>query len=90
MRGCAHSGLRAGLTPNRENAMTGPSDDRLAEIEIKLSFNEDLLDELNRSVARQQQRIADLEQLVRDLRLQLQRSLHADPGSSPHEIPPHY
>lgn len=63
---------------------------RLAEIEIKLSFNEDLLEELNRTVAQQQQRIADLEQLVRDLRLQLQRSLPAETGESDHEIPPHY
>lgn len=70
--------------------MTGPGDERLAEIEIKLSFSEDLLEELNRTVARQQQRITDLEQQLRDLRLQLQRSLPADPGSSVHEIPPHY
>lgn len=63
---------------------------RLAEIEIKLSFNEDLLEELNRTVAHQQQRIADLEQMVRDLRLQLQRSLPPDAGAPAHEIPPHY
>lgn len=63
---------------------------RLAEIEIKLSFNEDLLEELNRTVAQQQQRIADLEQLVRELRLQLQRSLPPDSAGPTHEIPPHY
>ena len=50
-------------------------DARLSEIEIKLSFSEDLLEELNRTVARQQQQIAGLEQMVRDLRLQMQRSL---------------
>lgn len=65
-------------------------DARLSEIEIKLSFNEDLLEELNRTVARQQQQIAVLEQQLRDLRLQLQRSLPAEPGASVHEIPPHY
>lgn len=63
---------------------------RLSEIEIKLSFNEDLLEELNRTVARQQQQIAALEQQLRDLRLQLQRSTPAEPGASVHEIPPHY
>lgn len=63
---------------------------RLSEIEIKLSFNEDLLEELNRTVARQQQQIAALEQQLRDLRLQLQRSQPAEPGTSVHEIPPHY
>lgn len=63
---------------------------RLSEIEVKLSFNEDLLEELNRTVARQQQQIAGLEQQLRELRLQLQRSLPADPGDPGHEIPPHY
>lgn len=63
---------------------------RLAEIEIKLSFGEDLLEELNRTVAQQQQRIAELEQQLRDLRLQMQRSLPADHGAPAHEIPPHY
>jgi SlyX protein len=63
---------------------------RLAELEIKLSFNEDLLEDLNHIVAHQQQQIADLEQLVRDLRLQMQRSLPPDTSASAHEIPPHY
>jgi len=62
---------------------------RLAELEIKLSFSEDLLEELNRTVARQQQRIEALERQLHELRLQMQRSLPRDdtPG---HEIPPHY
>jgi SlyX protein len=63
---------------------------RLAEIEIKLSFNEDMLEELNRTVAHQQQRISDLERLVRDLRLQLQRSLPQESDAPTNEIPPHY
>ncbi len=63
---------------------------RLSELEIKLSFTEDLLEELNRTVARQQQQIAVLEQQLRDLRLQLQRSLPAEADGSGHEIPPHY
>ena len=63
---------------------------RLSEIEIKLSFTEDLVEELNRTVARQQQQLANLEQQVRDLRLQLQRNLAADTETPGHEIPPHY
>ncbi len=63
---------------------------RFAEIEIKLSFNEDLLEELNRTVAQQQQRLTELEQQVRDLRLQLQRSLPPESEAPTHEIPPHY
>lgn len=64
--------------------------DRITELEIKLAFSEDLLDELNRTVARQQQQIADLERHLRELRLQLQRSMPADPAMPAHEIPPHY
>lgn len=64
--------------------------DRITELEIKLAFSEDLLDELNRTVARQQQQIADLERHLRELRLQLQRSMPADPAMPVHEIPPHY
>jgi SlyX protein len=63
---------------------------RLAEIEIKLSFNEDLLEALNQVVAQQQRRISDLEQMVRDLRLQLLRSLPPESDAPAHEIPPHY
>ncbi len=63
---------------------------RLSEIEIKLSFTEDLVEELNRTVARQQQQIADLEQQMRELRLQLQRNLPAETETPGHEIPPHY
>ncbi|MCW5574998.1 MAG: SlyX family protein [Burkholderiales bacterium] len=63
---------------------------RLSEIEIKLGFSEDLLEELNRTVARQQQEIAELQRQLRDLRLQLQRSLPAEHDGPAHEIPPHY
>lgn len=64
---------------------------RLAEIEIKLSFSEDLLEELNRTVFRQQQQIEHLQQELRALRQQLQ----TDEGPAPprdlgEETPPHY
>jgi SlyX protein len=79
----------------RQSPGTGESVDgadmeaRLSELEIKLSFNEDLLEELNRTVARQQQQIAALEQQINDLRLQMQRSLPPESGDG-HEVPPHY
>ncbi len=63
---------------------------RISEIEVKLSFSEDLLEELNRTVARQQQEIAELQRQLRDLRLQLQRSLPPETGDASHEVPPHY
>ena len=63
---------------------------RLAEIEAKLSFSEDLLEELNRTVVRQQQQIDQLQQELRVLRQQVQ-SGHAAESFGPHdETPPHY
>lgn len=66
-------------------------DQRLTELEIKAAFTEDLVDELNRTIVRQQQQI-DL--LVREL-LQLRdqaESAQAQPAfrSLREELPPHY
>jgi SlyX protein len=57
------------------------TDKRLTELEVKASFTEDLLDDLNRIVARQQQQIDALLLQV------------ADPGATRSlrdELPPHY
>jgi SlyX protein len=68
--------------------MPDAMESRLAEIEIKLSFTEDLLDELNRTVFRQQQQIEQLQQELRALRQQVQTGDgSAAPGD---EAPPHY
>lgn len=65
-------------------------EERLVRIETKLSFSEDLLDELNRTVYRQQQQIDRMQQQIRHLheRLEtLRTSAVRDPRD---EIPPHY
>lgn len=65
--------------------------DRLTELEIKLSLQEDLLEELNHTVFRQQQQI-DL--LQEQLRLLYGKVLSTDEPAQPlslrDEIPPHY
>lgn len=63
---------------------------RLNELEAKLSFAEDLLDALNRTVFRQQQQIDQLQQDVRALRRELEEAAPAEPGSPGGEVPPHY
>lgn len=64
---------------------------RLAEIEIKLSFSEDLLEALNRTVFLQQQQIEQLQQELRALRRQLQADdSPAAPRGLREETPPHY
>ncbi|MEW6312535.1 MAG: SlyX family protein [Pseudomonadota bacterium] len=63
---------------------------RLTELEIKLSYNEDLLEELNRTVYRQQQQIELLQRELRVLREQVRASLPEERRSLRDEIPPHY
>jgi SlyX protein len=63
---------------------------RLAEIEVKLSFSEDLLEELNRTVYRQQREIDQLQQELRALRQQVESAMPAEPRSLRDDTPPHY
>lgn len=67
-------------------------DERLTELEIKLSFCEDLLETLNATVIRQQQQIDRLQAEVRRLREQLAAVDPADgaPRTLRDELPPHY
>ena len=75
-------------------------EDRLTELEIKMSLTEDLVDELNRTIYRQEQKLELLQQQLRHLHRQMQMA--ADSSESPDssdfsearnlrdEIPPHY
>jgi len=66
-------------------------DRRLMELEIKASFQEDLLEQLNQQVWRQQTLIDQLMRELADLRQQL-RERDATPAfrSLRDELPPHY
>ena len=75
--------------------MTSPQDTdrRLTELEIKSSFTEDLLDQLNQVIVRQQQ---DIQRIGRELN-QLRQQLRENDPAAPHgslnlrdELPPHY
>jgi SlyX protein len=66
------------------------TEQRLTDLEIKASFNEDALDRLNEVVVRQQRQI---ELLVRELmELKQQRPADGAPAfrSLRDELPPHY
>jgi SlyX protein len=65
-------------------------DARMAELEVKLAFAEDLLETLNRTVYRQQEQIDRMQQELRTLRQQMQQSLPTEQHSLRDEIPPHY
>jgi len=66
-------------------------DAQLIDIETKLAYQEDLLQELNQIVISMQQQIDKLElrnQMLRDNLKQIEASLPSD--SNPNEQPPHY
>jgi SlyX protein len=64
---------------------------RLAELEIKLSYTDDLIETLNRAVFRQQEQIEHLLRGMRALREQQQSVAGENAQSDPrNETPPHY
>ena len=63
---------------------------RISELEIKISFAEDLVDELNRTVYRQQQQLDRLLTRVETLRDQVQAAAPAEQRSLRDDLPPHY
>ena len=65
-------------------------DHRLTELEIKASYTEDLLDQLNLTVYRQQQQIDDLARELLRLRQQVPEGGGAAPRNLRDELPPHY
>lgn len=63
---------------------------RITELEIKISYTEDLVEELNRLVFRQQEQIDLLFREVRALREQAQNNQPPEQLSLRDELPPHY
>ncbi|MGO4325886.1 SlyX family protein [Cupriavidus sp. 2TAF22] len=64
---------------------------RLTELEIKVAFQDDLLETLNLAVARQQRQIDLLQEQLQALYQQMRASGPGGPDNgSQHEIPPHY
>ncbi len=69
-----------------------PTEQRLNELEIKASYTEDLLDQLNLVIYRQQQEIDALARTVAQLRQQMPEagSGGAAVRNLRDELPPHY
>jgi SlyX protein len=66
------------------------TEQRLTDLEIKASFTEDLLDQLNQIIVRQQQQIDTLVHQISLLRQQLPDSEAGVFRSLRDERPPHY
>ena len=69
------------------------SDSRLNEIEIKISFQDELIDVLNQQISSQELRILTLERRLLTLAeafLNLDTGAGSASGSAKAEVPPHY
>ena len=67
------------------------NEDRIIELEIKTAYQEDLLQELNKIVSRQQQQIERLEATCKLLNERINSlSIEGSGAESVDEVPPHY
>ena len=66
------------------------TDDRITNLEIKLSFTEDLIDQLNQTIYKQQQQIEFLSRELKSIKEQTSSGDGAGNSSPKEEIPPHY
>ena len=73
---------------NQDRLMT---EERIEKIETKLAFQEDLIEELNNTVYRQQQMLDRLEATCAALARHIASLAESAKGGQPaHEKPPHY
>jgi len=65
--------------------------DSIDDLQMKLAFQEDLLDQLNQVVTDQQKQITNLELALETMKVQVNTMQTAtqEPGQQ-HELPPHY
>ncbi len=67
------------------------TEERLENIEAKITFQEDLIEELNKTIYQQQKRLERLEAICEALARQIQSLAEAgNEGKPASERPPHY
>jgi SlyX protein len=71
-------------------AESSPVESRLTELEAKLAFAEDLIDDLNKTVFRQQEQLDLLQDQLRLLHRRMQEAPGEERRDPREEIPPHY
>lgn len=66
--------------------------DAIDDLQMKLAFQEDLLEQLNQVVTDQQEQISRLELAIETMKVQMQtmQTTTQEAGTQQHEIPPHY
>lgn len=64
-------------------------EDRVTELEIKIAYQDDTIQQLNEVIIRQQKEIDQLKQFCRQLDDRL-NGMNASAGRPEDEVPPHY
>lgn len=82
--------MRAKILSNPPMDPLHDTDQRLTELEIKASYSDDLLEQLNLIIYRQQQQIDALVHEVQQMRQQQSDSSGGAPRNLRDELPPHY
>lgn len=90
MHGLVSAGASASLRSNSGMQEISLTEQRLTDLEIKASYTEDLLDQLNLTIYRQQQQIDDLARELVRLRQQAPEGGAAAARNPRDELPPHY
>lgn len=79
---------------DNNDSMENTMDCRIDELEIRVAFQDDAIDALNKVITEQDKRIKLLEESMRRLYQELKERQVADEGGQAfnpaHEIPPHY
>ena len=65
-------------------------EERLVNIETKITYQEDLIEELNKTVYQQQKKLERLEAMCQSLAGQIESLEAAGEGKLANERPPHY
>lgn len=82
--------MRPELVSNSRMQANDAIDLRLTDLEVKASFSEDLLDQLNQVIIRQQQQIDALMREVAQLKQQIPDAASAVFSRAGDDLPPHY
>jgi len=79
----------SGQSPNSQDRLM--NEDRLVNIETKIAFQEDMIEELSKTIYQQQQKLERLEAVCRSLAGHIESLSAAKDGGMPaNERPPHY
>ena len=65
-------------------------DKKIIELEEKIAYLQNMLDDMNMTVYRQQERIEKLSKIVKEININNSKNINKEEDSSDKDKPPHY